>query len=977
MKKDSKKEQEFKIDKEEKISKFKSVIFSPGVMYTVGAIVLIVLAFIVQYFVNRPNFGTFLSSDMDLSNNVYILGVDEEKDAYKVTKVLPSGATKFQIDLEKSTKDSSLVYRNLEVDSKGNFYFVKQKKDLKAIVSDKSMYPTLNETVLMYDSNGNYIKQLASIDFSKDATPPTDPYIRKIQIVDQNITLIACEDNRYDIITANPLLDESPKKIKSFEISPNVAVTSQKYKWVSDMSVLSTGRIFYSTLNGELYATNNQGEFENYSNVLTSSPFIVTGMSVDSSDDIYFTDSVNGKFYKLNTKSSTLQNLYSLDSSLGDGLSVKMKDVRSIKSLGAGDFYAASKAFDKPFHVRFGSYNYLVGDLRGSLFPWGYVIMISVILVVIGLFYAIRYLAQVEIKRIPLSVKILGLFLPVFVVAMGILAWVNTSDGVNEYMSVLRAEQERSAKTAADAISGSDFAKLDHVSGYMNADYVKLKNALQKGYNDVSLKIGDRSDYIVTYVESYGKLYNTLSTRYDVNSESYDTLKYTDPDMVAQRYTLVDCILEQDEVQKIYNVWNQFSNKANSSDAINVMFRDVYGDLSASFVAVKDTNGRVVGLVGNFLDEGVHSQREFWEILKHTSALILVITVLIGVFITFIIKWSFRPLGKIEKAIDTMSKGEWHTRVRVSSKDELADIAQAFNLMSEKIGRYTSNLIKLNKEYIRYVPKEIFKLIGKEKITQVDLYDHKILNLNVIYLSFNISCKECFDFKDENEVFEAVNASYNKLFSVVEENKGIVQSFDGLKALIVFPESAQDAFNASLQFKEVEMDESIKNRMHIILSSGDVLVGVSGDENRRGVIVVSDEIMQMFNIDSRLSILGINHIATSSIIDNVKESKVFSYRYIGRAGKSTDDGFTDIYQIIEEGNQYKKDLYISTEKTFSEAINLYLQGKFVDARKLFTDVLRINENDKVSIKYLMLCEKEIAKLKQIPESKEKFTGYLI
>ena len=105
-------------------------------MYTVGAIVLIVLAFIVQYFVNRPNFGTFLSSDMDLSNNVYILGVDEEKDAYKVTKVLPSGATKFQIDLEKSTKDSSLVYRNLEVDSKGNFYFVKQKKDLKAIVSD-------------------------------------------------------------------------------------------------------------------------------------------------------------------------------------------------------------------------------------------------------------------------------------------------------------------------------------------------------------------------------------------------------------------------------------------------------------------------------------------------------------------------------------------------------------------------------------------------------------------------------------------------------------------------------------------------------------------------------------------------------------------------------------------------------------------------------------------------------------------------
>lgn len=975
MNKDSKKD--LKMKKKEKVAKFTSIIFSPGFMYTLGAISIIVLAFIVQYFVNRPDMGTFLSSDMDLSNNVYILGVDEEKDAYKITKVLPNGATKFQIDLEKSSKDSSYVYRNLEVDSKGNFYFIKQKKDLKAVVSDKSMYPTLSETVLMYDNNGNYIKQLASIDFSKDANPPTEPYIKKIQIVDQNITLIACEDNRYDIITANPLVDESPKKIKSFEVSPNVAVTSQKYQWISDISVLSTGRIFYSTLNGELYATNNQGEFENYSSVIPSSPFMVTGMSVDSSDDLYFTDSVNGKFYKFNTKSSALQNLYSLDSSLGNNLSAKMKDVRSIKSLGVGDFYAASKAFDKPFHVRFGSQNHLVGDLRGSLFPWGYVIMISVILVSVGLFYAIKYLAQVEIKRIPLALKILGIFLPVFIVAMGVLAWVNTSDGVNEYMSVLRSEQERSAKTAAEAISGGDFAKLNHASGYMSADYVKLKNALQKGYNDVSLKVGDRSDYIVTYVESAGKLYNTLSTRYDVNSASYDTLKYTDPDMVATGYTLVDCVLEQDEVKKIYDAWNQLSNKTNSKDVVNVTFRDVYGDLSASFVAVKDTNGRVVGLVGNFLDEGIHTQREFWEILKHTSALILVITVLVGMFIIFIIKWALRPLGKIENAIDTMSKGEWHTRVRIGSKDEFADIAQAFNLMSEKIGRYTENLIKLNEEYIRYVPKEIFKLIGKEKITQVELYDHRILNLNAIYVSFNISCKDCFDFRDENEVFEAVNVSYEKLFSIVKENKGIVQSFDGLRALILFPESAQDAFNASLQFKEVEMDENIKNRMNITLSSGDVLVGVSGDESRRGVIVVSDEIMQMFNIDSRLSLLGINHVATRSIIENIEESNILLYRYIGKAGKATDDDFTDIYQIIEEGNQYKKNLYISTKDNFDKAVNLYLEGKFVEARKLFADVLRVNEHDKVSIKYLMLCEKEIAKRKQIPESKEEFKGYLI
>ncbi len=948
-------------------------------IYVLLGILLLSLGFVAQYFLNRPNFGTFLGSDMDLSNNVYILGVNEENNEYKITKVSQSGATKFQLKLEKSNDKYENVYKNLEVDSKGNIYIVKQQKKIDAVVSDASMYPTTNEKILMYDHNGIYIKEIASIDFTQSASPPVEPYIQKIQIVDQNMFIIAREGNYYDIISANPLLDEAPKKIKSFEIVPDGALTNQNYQWVSDMSVLSSGRIFYSTLNGKLYGTNNQGVFEDYSSVMKTNNFLISDMSIDPNDDLYFTDTVTGRFYKLNTKSISLQTLYNLDSPLYENTNLIFRDIKKVKCLDTGDFYGNSKSYEKVFHVRFGSNNYLVGNLRGSFFPWGLIIMILVILLVIGIFYGIKFLAKLEIKRIPLVVRILSLFLPVFIISMIVLVGVNTLDGVKEYMSLLKSEQERGAKTASDLISGSDFAKLNHVSGYMNSDYIKLKNSLQKSHSDIYSKIGDRSDYLVTYVENYGSLYTSINTKYDVNSESYNRLKYTNPDMVPNGYCLIDYVLEQDEVEKLYNIWNKFVSSDNTEYYMDVEFKDVYGDLTASFAPIKDSNGQVVGLVGNFLDEKIHQTREFWEILKHASALILIITILIIFYVCFIIKYALRPLKKIEKSIKTTETGTWDTRIKLKSKDEFADIAEAFNIMSEKIQRYTSNLIKLNKEYIRYIPDKLFKLIDKDKITQVNLHDNKSCLLNIVQVNFNISCNDKFDFNNQIDVFRAISESYEKLFDVVEQNHGIVHSFDGLGLIALFPDSPDDAFLASLQFKELEINKFVKDQMHILLGSGYVLTGISGDSERRGVILISDELMQLYNMNSRLSILDINHVATESIIkniENIKNKGTLSFRYIGRAENTTGGEFTNIYQIIENNNKYKKDLYISTFEIFEKAVKLYLNSEFEEARKLFASVIRTNENDKVSMRYLLLCDEELNKINQIGMTKN-FTGYII
>ena len=249
--------------------------------------------------------------------------------------------------------------------------------------------------------------------------------------------------------------------------------------------------------------------------------------------------------------------------------------------------------------------------------------------------------------------------------------------------------------------------------------------------------------------------------------------------------------------------------------------------------------------------------------------------------------------------------------------------------------------------------------------------------MNIIYVTFNLSYKGSYDFKDENEIFEALNKTYSEMFKVVENNNGVVQSFDGLDAVILFPDGAKDAFNASIQFKEIDISKSVKEHMNITLGAGDVLIGVSGNEDRRGVVVVSDEIMQMFNIDTQIGVVGINHAATRAIVESLEKDEPYDYRFIGRVGNITGEGYTEIFEVIDSSNKYRKDLYMSTKELFEKGIEKYLLHEFEQARRMFTDVLRVNENDKVAIHYLMKCEEQMRDQENDKFLKKGFTGYIV
>jgi HAMP domain-containing protein len=614
--------------------------------------------------------------------------------------------------------------------------------------------------------------------------------------------------------------------------------------------------------------------------------------------------------------------------------------------------------------------------MHGQFFPWGLLIMVLTAAAFVGIIWGIITINKKGIKRIPVYTKITVFFFPVYLLAMGALLYVSTSDATDSYISTLRADQDTGAKIVVDNININDFSNVHPVSDYLTSGYTSLKKSIESGYSNLASKVGDRSDYIVTYFVNADKIYSSLSSKYATASSSYNELRFSSPDMIPKGMVLADVIFERDELKTLYNAWNTLKDVKNNASSARAIFRDVHGDVSASFVAVKDTDGNAIGFVGNFLDEYVHKETEFWKIFKHSASIVLITAVFIFAYMCLLVQRVLRPLKKIEKGINAISRGEWNTRMTIASRDEFADISSAFNLMSERLDRYTSNLTILNKEYVRYVPKEFFKLMGKDKITKVNLHDYKKTDMNMLYLTFNLSAKGNCDFENEEELFNTLIESFEEIFKIIEKNNGLVVEFDGLGITTLFPTSAQDAFNASEQFKEIPINKKIKENMNITLGAGEIIIGVGGDDTRRGVIVVSDDIMQIVNIDSHLKTIGVNHVATKSIIDKLEKNTKCNYRFIGKFENISGEDSTDVYEMIDMTNAYKRDLYISTKELFEKAVELYISAEFYKARKILADVLRVNEKDAVSIHYLIKCDEQINK-SEYAHNKKKWTGCLI
>ena len=151
------------------------------------------------------------------------------------------------------------------------------------------------------------------------------------------------------------------------------------------------------------------------------------------------------------------------------------------------------------------------------------------------------------------------------------------------------------------------------------------------------------------------------------------------------------------------------------------------------------------------------------------------------------------------------------------------------------------------------------------------------------------------------------------------------------------------------------------------LNTGDLMLGVIGDEHRYESTVISDAVNTASRMEGLTKVFGAAIILSertmagltgSMVGDTFKVSPTiepvnpFAYRYLGKVKVKGKDKALKIYDLYEGEAVEIRELKAQTKTQFETGIAHYFNREFGKAAECFKQVLAVNESDKAAQYYL-------------------------
>lgn len=317
------------------------------------------------------------------------------------------------------------------------------------------------------------------------------------------------------------------------------------------------------------------------------------------------------------------------------------------------------------------------------------------------------------------------------------------------------------------------------------------------------------------------------------------------------------------------------------------------------------------------------------------------------------LKYSLKSLNILKTGVSEIAAGKWDTRVEVKTRDEFSDIGYAFNRMSDYIQDYVQELIRLNNAYIKFVPEELFTLLNKKSVLEVNLGDQSLKKMSLMYINTR-------DFYDKSrcystqEIFDYLNSVFQTSAEVIGQNSGVIERFEGSGVIALFGEKTDDALNSALKLLEKFQEN---REIGISIHHGEIMLGIVGHHERLAATAISEEVNKTLLLEKLSAQFGTRLILSDRAFRSLTDKEKYFYRYIGKVLEKTTGKVTELYEFLDSIDLEDKNRKIKTKELFEKGVSYYQEGQFFEARKRFIDVIKIDGQDKLAKTYLFLCEK--------------------
>lgn len=880
---------------------------------------------------------------------IQILKLDQEGNLLERLKSQP---------LQNEEKETFYTYQSLCVDKNKKVYLLRTESN----INNRALQ---EEVVFQCDFETGELVQAAKIPYEARKGEIEKKHVWKIRVDQGKVSYIclAEKEETQELVLNQLKEDGSEKEVKKITGSNQIEIS--EFVWDENFNITYTnqkGEVYVCGINSQkkkIYPMEEEKEF---------GPVI--RLSMDKEGTVYFTDLEKDNILKINEDKNGcitimedvkdfFKQLSWKENEFTKGMSLEYSDLKQVCFQGEKEFWGL--VFLEQDKQAIGSFHldtqeekaiFKVEVPESILIEKGinyfgtFFLIISIILLLLFV------LMEVKKMRIPILIKMIGVMIPILV--LGIFLFQDRIDRelTEQLINSQYIKMHREVKEKITAMNRGQIKQFSIKSAFDDSDFFDAKERYLREY-DIDLFICSSAEqkkeevYDTSYQYAYKVEEKTPFTMFCENQPVGVPLKYN----------------YSNEVMEL------FQHVIDEKENVKCTFTDNEGTWFALIVPIKDNQGEVISVI-----EVGTAQITIDHLVKKSIQTILNIIVSVMAILlaalSAILFISLRPLKRLKREVNEIGKGRFGIEVPVRGRDEIAEISEVFNLMSNNIQRSMEEMKKLNESCYKFVPSKMFELLNKESVKEAELgaQSSRIITIMTVKI---VEFRKKVHVMSADAMFQFINENLSRMIPPISEKGGVVGCFEDAGVIAFYTEGSESALVSAIsicnEYHKIKGEEKNKWKVSVGIGYGPVMIGIVGNEKRLETTTVSEYTNLTLTLQEIAPKYYADILITSSVADEIPDfHNKFHAREIGfiyiRATRQAEKLY-DIYDGNIEEDRRKKE---QTKDLFEKGVSLYYRREFYEARLIFIEVLKMFRKDAAAKEYVYRCDKYY-KMKQIKE----------
>jgi len=338
---------------------------------------------------------------------------------------------------------------------------------------------------------------------------------------------------------------------------------------------------------------------------------------------------------------------------------------------------------------------------------------------------------------------------------------------------------------------------------------------------------------------------------------------------------------------------------------------------------------------------GLDSLKRSVAVIRDQILLDLIPSITFGILVALFFSQLFiSPIKMLLSALQKVTIGEYGVAIPTKRKDELGQLVQAFNQMSEELRKKT--------ELKKYLSESTYKRVVEGDTTRGMNERGNLRKATILFADIRDFVKFC-DVHSPEEVTDFLNSYFDEMVKIIKKYGGDVDKFIGDAILAAFYESDEsnyvddkhaqsgesnlNAIYCALEMRqkllEINSERKSKGQSEIEngigMDYGNVISGPIGSENRRDFTVIGDVVNVASRIEKLTKEAKKSKILVSENVMARVEGLVSAQEMLGHdvRGKSSGVKVFEIYEIVDF-KKIRSEFNTSTAERKSTSLDAFI-----------------------------------------------------